>query len=79
MKSSKSDFRQGSQQLLPEKLRSNFHETKTFRSLPEVANLCISRQAALRISTSRLYGFPVLMAGSCYASSFASESALYRL
>ena len=80
VKSSKSDLRQCSQQLLLEKLRSKFHETKTFLSLisPEVANLCFL-QSALRIFAFRLCRFPVLMAGSSYPSSFASESALCRL
>ena len=35
--------------------------------------------SALRIFAFRFYRFPVLMAGSSYPSSFASESALYRL
>ena len=36
-------------------------------------------QLPLRIFAFRLCTFPVLMAGSCYSSSFASESALYHL
>ena len=48
-----------------------FHQ----KSLPYVFFL----QSALRIFAFRLCRFPVLMAGSCYPSSFASESALYRL
>ena len=36
-------------------------------------------QSALRIFAFRLGRFPVLTAGGCYPSSFASESALYRL
>ena len=80
MKSLKPDLRQCSQQLLLEKLRSKFHETKTFLSLisPEVANLCFL-QSTLRVFAFRLCRFPVLMAGSSYPSSFACESALYRL
>ena len=78
--SSKYDLRQRPEQLLLEKLRSKFHETETFQSLLslDVANLCFSL-LALSILASRLYRFPVLMAGSCYPSSFATELALYRL
>ena len=36
-------------------------------------------QSALRNFAFGLCSFPVLMAGSCHPSSFASESALYRL
>ena len=36
-------------------------------------------KSALRIFAFRLCRFPVLMAGSCYPSSFASESPLYCL
>ena len=79
VKSSKSDLRQCSQQILLEKLRSNIHETKTFYLIsPEVAKLWFL-QSALRIFAFRLCRFPVLMAGSSYSSSFASDSLLCRL
>ena len=79
-KSSKSEVGQRPEQILLEQLGSDTHETKTFCSLTslEVANLCFP-QSALRIFASRLCRFPVLTAGSCYPSSFATESALYHL
>ena len=78
----KADLCQRPLQILLKKLRSMFHRIKVFHSLVslETAKLRIS-QSSLRIFASRSCRFPVLMAGSCYASCFAiaTESVLYRV
>ena len=69
--------RQRLRQLLLQLFRSIFPQFRTFCSFDalEIANLFF--ESAISSFVSRSFKFPVLMAGNCYHSSFATESALF--